>query len=301
MQRLAIVVAVLACSLGAAARPAFAQFDCANGVLNFGEECDDGNTVAGDCCSPGCRFESSATACRPSAEACDAAEYCTGESATCPDDTGILGDTDADGYCDPLDPCPSSADPDPLLDTDADGVGDACDLCTSSFTKVRGFRLRVRKLDLPIGQQRLLFHGYLAVPDLPAIDPIAKPIRLVMTDARGVTVFDTTIPPIEYDGGTRIGWMTNGNEKWVFSDGLGQIPGVDTAVLRVTPAREPHAVDVRFKVEARSDMEVIKPKFPATLTLIIDTPLAKTSQCAEVALDTKRCNLRNSGNKLYCR
>lgn len=298
MQRLAIVFAILATSL--AAGPARAQFDCANGVLNFGEECDDGNTVAGDCCSPGCRFEASTTVCRASTEECDAAEYCTGESATCPADTGVLGDTDADGYCDPLDPCPESADADPLLDSDRDGVGDACDLCTSTFTKVRGFRLRVRKFQLPLGQQRLLFHGDLAVPDVPAIDPIAKPIRLVMTDDRDVTVLDITLPPIDYSEATRTGWINYGGEKWVFSDGTDQIPGIDSAVLRVKPAREPHAVDVRIRIDARTGTQVTKPKFPGTLWLIIDTPLATTSQCAELVLDTKRCNFRNSGNKLYC-
>jgi hypothetical protein len=166
---------------------------------------------------------------------------------------------------------------------------------------VRGFRLRVRKFQLPLGEQRLLFHGDLAVPDVPAIDPIAKPVRLVMTDDRDVTVFDITIPPIEYDEATRTGWINRGNEKWVFADGSGVIPGVDSALLRLRPAREPHAVDVRFVVDARNGMQVIKPKFPANLTLIIDTPLATTSQCAEIALDTKRCNFRNSGNKLYCR
>ena len=30
---------------------------CGNGVLDHGEQCDDGNTVAGDCCSPTCQFE----------------------------------------------------------------------------------------------------------------------------------------------------------------------------------------------------------------------------------------------------
>jgi cysteine-rich repeat protein len=300
MHRFAIVAAILTSSLIAAAGPAFAQFDCGNGVLNFGEECDDGNVVAGDCCSPGCRFEAPGTVCRASTEECDAAETCTGDSAICPDDTGIEGDTDADGYCDPIDPCPESADPDPLLDSDGDGIGDACDLCTSNLTKVRGFRLRVRKFQLPTGEQRLLFHGFVAVPENPPIDPTAKAIRLVMTDAMGATVFDVSIPPIPYDPATRVGWKTVG-DRWVFFDGIDQIPAVDNAVLRVKPAREPLAADVKFKVKAHGDIDVIKPVFPGMLTLIFDTPIAQNSQCAEIAVDSTRCNFRNSGNKLYCR
>src|SRR5206468_5095592 len=30
---------------------------CGNGFLDPGEQCDDGNTLAGDCCSPTCQFE----------------------------------------------------------------------------------------------------------------------------------------------------------------------------------------------------------------------------------------------------
>jgi cysteine-rich repeat protein len=43
---------------------------CGNGVLDAGEECDDGNRLAGDCCGATCRFE-------PSGTACDDADQCT--------------------------------------------------------------------------------------------------------------------------------------------------------------------------------------------------------------------------------
>lgn len=301
MCRFAVVVAIFVSSLFAAMGTAFAQLDCGNGVLNFGEECDDGNLLAGDCCSPGCRYEAPGSVCRAATEECDAVEKCTGDDGTCPADTGIIGDTDADGYCDPIDPCPASADPDPLLDSDGDGVGNACDLCTGNLTKVRGFRLRVRKFQLPTGEQRLLFRGDLAVPESPAIDPLAKPIRLFMTDARGATVFDTTIPPVPYDDATRVGWNTYGGGRWVFADGIDQIPGIDKAVLHIKPAREPLAVDVSIRLEARGNIDVIKPVFPGDLMLILDTPIATNSQCADIRVDSSRCNFRNDGNKLYCR
>jgi extracellular elastinolytic metalloproteinase len=59
---------------------------CGNGVLDAGEQCDDGDTQDGDCCSSACQFESVATECRASAGACDVAEFCTGDSGTCPGD-----------------------------------------------------------------------------------------------------------------------------------------------------------------------------------------------------------------------
>lgn len=41
--------------------------DCGNGQLTIGEDCDDGNTLDGDCCSSTCRFESdSNVTCVPS-------------------------------------------------------------------------------------------------------------------------------------------------------------------------------------------------------------------------------------------
>src|SRR5204862_6951435 len=55
---------------------------CGNGLLDAGEQCDDGNTNNGDCCSSACQFESSSTVCRASAGPCDVAESCTGSSAT---------------------------------------------------------------------------------------------------------------------------------------------------------------------------------------------------------------------------
>ena len=54
---------------------------CGDGTMDLGEDCDDGNTVDGDCCSSTCAFEASAspcsgaTLCRQSGE-CDGAGTC---------------------------------------------------------------------------------------------------------------------------------------------------------------------------------------------------------------------------------
>ena len=82
---------------------------CANGMIDAGEQCDDGNSTAGDCCSPICQFESAATVCRTSAGACDPAETCTGSSATCPADVispnGTACGSPSDSDCDNPDTC----------------------------------------------------------------------------------------------------------------------------------------------------------------------------------------------------
>ena len=63
---------------------AMLQNVCGNGILEVNEQCDDGNTNNGDCCSAACLFET--TQCRPAGGECDAAEVCSGSSFPCPDD-----------------------------------------------------------------------------------------------------------------------------------------------------------------------------------------------------------------------
>jgi cysteine-rich repeat protein len=85
---------------------------CGNGVLDADEQCDDGGTQDGDCCSSACQFESVVTECRASTDVCDAAEFCTGSSGTCPDD-GFAPDTTecraAVDVCDVAESCTGSS------------------------------------------------------------------------------------------------------------------------------------------------------------------------------------------------
>src|SRR5207237_149459 len=63
---------------------------CGNGVLDHGEQCDDGNTVAGDCCSPTCQFE-------PLGSPCTAATVCTNNA--CNGTAATTGDSCSGGKC----------------------------------------------------------------------------------------------------------------------------------------------------------------------------------------------------------
>src|SRR5262249_18275023 len=82
---------------------------CGNGVLDPTEQCDDGNTVAGDCCSPTCTFE-------PAGQACDDGNVCTINS-TC-DGAGVCTVT---GFADGT-PC-NDGNACTTADSSAAGVG----------------------------------------------------------------------------------------------------------------------------------------------------------------------------------
>jgi cysteine-rich repeat protein len=43
---------------------------CGNGVLEGDEECDDGNTLPGDCCDATCHFEPTGSACHDAEDLC---------------------------------------------------------------------------------------------------------------------------------------------------------------------------------------------------------------------------------------
>ena len=102
-----------------AAGPALAADSlCGDGVLNPGEQCDDGNTNDGDCCSATCEFEPAGSPCnndaKCTADTCDGNGVCvSGPPVVCPPADPCY----RDGVCDPSYGCGYSQEPD----------GTACD------------------------------------------------------------------------------------------------------------------------------------------------------------------------------
>jgi cysteine-rich repeat protein len=114
---------------------------CGDGVLQPGEECDDGNTADGDCCGADCQFEAAGSLCDDGqfctvSEVCDGAGACgdglpldCGDGIACTDDacdeanatcvhTPNDANCDDDGlfctgleFCDPANDCSSTGDP----------------------------------------------------------------------------------------------------------------------------------------------------------------------------------------------
>jgi cysteine-rich repeat protein len=50
---------------------------CGNGVIDAGEQCDDANTISGDCCSASCQLEAAGSTCTDDGDACTA-DTCDG-------------------------------------------------------------------------------------------------------------------------------------------------------------------------------------------------------------------------------
>src|SRR5213594_4347118 len=126
---------------------------CGNGVVDLGEQCDDGNLVGGDCCSPTCQFEPAGQACANnpciSGSTCNGAAACVGGTPnTLPCNDGnacTTADTCAGGVCvggpppncvdgnvcttdtcDPATGCMNTANSSPCDDSDDCTTADTC-------------------------------------------------------------------------------------------------------------------------------------------------------------------------------
>jgi cysteine-rich repeat protein len=100
---------------------------CGDGNLQGTEECDDGNTADGDCCSADCAFESNASSCDDadactSADSCDGAGSCVGGPPLSCDDVNAC----TDDSCDSGSGCVFTNNSDPCSDGNACTSVDAC-------------------------------------------------------------------------------------------------------------------------------------------------------------------------------
>jgi cysteine-rich repeat protein len=78
--------------------------ECGNGVLDAGEECDDGNLQNGDCCGAGCMFEPVGSSCADG-DLCNGDESCDG-AGTC--NEGFPLDCDDGLFCNGMETCDST-------------------------------------------------------------------------------------------------------------------------------------------------------------------------------------------------
>lgn len=286
-----------------AAVPAHALL-CGDGVLDelLFEQCDDGNNLPGDCCSPLCQYEPADTVCRASNGTCDPQETCTGSSEICPADVTIP-DGDGDQVCDPTDLCPLVPDP-TNGDGDGDGVGDVCDFCINpDDTQLLKTKLTLSKLDLPPGNDRFRLKASTLLPEGPYIDPVANGLALRITDGVGLVAVAATVPPGEFDRFTRSGWRTNGNGNVFTFRSQSNDPvlgGVKRITVKTNPS-QPGAVKI---VVIGREGTYVRPT-DAPVTVVINLTPSTPGQCAESQFNAieggPRCVFLNNGARLICR
>jgi cysteine-rich repeat protein len=100
---------------------------CGNGYITSDEQCDDGNTLDGDCCSSTCQFEPAAAAC-DDGEVCSDGDTCDGGGACLP---GPPLTCDDGTYCNGTEICESGVGcqpgTPPVLDDGVVCTVDSCD------------------------------------------------------------------------------------------------------------------------------------------------------------------------------
>jgi hypothetical protein len=263
----------------------------AAGSCDAEERCDGG----ADAC-PADGYLPASAVCRPAATACDVEDHCTGASPICPADTGEP-DGDADGVCDAVDPCPLEADA-AQGDADTDGVGDACDPCTNlGPVRVSGSVLTFANLHTPGGDDLFTWKGTLTLPAAPSIDPAARGIRVLVTDALGSAVLDVFVP-----GGA--GWKAKRKgAAWQYTDRTAPlgIAKVTISGSRTAPGRLAFVVQGKggsYPAAAWKD-PALPARLPLSATLVLDPPVARDGHCGETGLAT-RCAFSSSGKRLRC-
>jgi len=77
------------------------------------------------------------------------------------------------------------------------------------------------------------------VPAAPAIDPVTKGLRVLITDSTGATPLDATMPGGAYDTVNRVGWRVNGTgTAWTYKNAGSPVPlvnGIQKAQLKRPP------------------------------------------------------------------
>jgi hypothetical protein len=154
-------------------------------------------------------------------------------------------------------------------------------------TAFTGTRLRLRKLDWPLGGQRVLFRGNAPVPADSVFDPAETGIRFLMTDDAATVMADVTIPGD--------GWVGNrAGGAWSYVDREGLVGGLRRVLIR----RSPGSSTVRVYVYGQ-DMTFAKPVRHVYVHVYLPTE-GGGAVCGSRYFHELGCTYRNSGGKLNC-
>lgn len=290
---------------------------CGNGTTDPGEQCDDGNTSDGDCCSSTCGLALSGTVCRAAGDECDLVETCSGESGLCPADAFAAGgmacadDGDActSDACDGSGACVHA----PLSDGDGDTICDARDACTN-VQGGRDFATTPRSLtrlgrvneDPTPGNETLALRASFALPAERAfadLDLRLQGARILLRSAHGGEIVDVALPGGAYAGrGTR-GWRASPQKtSWQYLDhtrtplaGITKVKVIDRGASRPGGTV---AVEVSGR---RGSYPIAVADVPVDVSLVLGGQgAAILGMCAESAYASTDCAFNARSDRLTC-
>jgi cysteine-rich repeat protein len=261
--------------------------NCGNGVVDPGEQCDDGNTVSGDGCSQTCRVEVCGNGIPDPGEQCDDGNTVSGDgcSATCQREPRC-----GDGVVEAGEQC------DDGNTVSGDGCSASCrlEMCRILYA---GQTLWVRSLvsvqhGAP-GRDRLSLRAAFTIPSaFGTLDPAATGTSLLVDDAAGGNQLALTIPPGAH-------WARRGR-RWLYRDRVGSVGGIRKLVIADDSGGGVPGVDV--SVTGRNGSYPLAfAELPLAVTIVLgDATAGQAGYCGRRSFDAGSCTAARGGSRLVC-
>ena len=261
--------------------------DCGNGVLEAGEQCDDGNTVAGDGCSPNCRLEVCGNHILDPGEQCDDGNTVSGDgcSATCQREPrcgdGVVdaGEQCDDGNTVSGDGCSASCQLEP------------CKIMRSGQTLWLSSLVSVRH-GAP-GRDRLSLRAEFAIPSaFGTLDPAATGMSLLVEDGAGGYKLALTLPPGAH-------WIAR-RGRWLYRDRAGSVGGIRR--LEIANDSRGGVPGVKVSVTGRNGSYPLAfADLPLAVTILLgDATAGQAGSCGRRSFDAGSCSGTRGGTRLVC-
>jgi CSLREA domain-containing protein len=257
---------------------------CGNGAPDAGEQCDDGDGNCGDGCDPNCTVSSCGNefTCLLSGEQCDNGAD-NGIDSCCSATCELVVDTDADGVCDPHDPCTN--------------VAGARDITVKPKGVVGKINANVDPTD-----DTLSIAGEFVLPNMAfaTIDPQTNGARVLIENAAGVIKADLTLPPGAF--ADTVGWTVNGSgTKWTYRDKTG-VPRTGITSMLIQDRSKKMANQVKVKVKGKGGTyPIATADVPVRFTFVLGGQAASIAgQCGESAFIVSDCTFNAAMNKVAC-
>ncbi|MCW5893259.1 MAG: hypothetical protein KIT14_22315 [bacterium] len=158
-----------------------------------------------------------------------------------------------------------------------------------------GTRLRLRKLDFPLGGQRVLYRGRIDLVAGTEIEVAETGLRFRMTDDAGTVMADVTIPG---NAGLPSGARWSGSRlrnAWVYSDRRGSLGGIQRILARRSPVGPG-----TLKVLVYGQNMTFAPPVRNVYVHIYLRAVDGSPHCGRRFFSELGCTYRNQGGKLNC-